>query len=341
MKNYSRLLPLVSFASDLFCCRPDCLRRTGCTPAPTWAMIAFALPRPISSRLATIPRAGVKDGLRRHTLQRPGECGHLRPGLEEHGAAGTPGSPQEIHLAQWSAAPANAAMVAFGALSAGNGRLTVYGWLYDTSNTASPQVLGKQYNEDASQDMARTIAHRFADEIILRLGRRHQRHCRNQDLLRQLAHRIERDLGDGLRRAESAPDHPPGQHLALASHFAGQFAAGLFFAGQRGLVHPHVLAGSQTAGGLFRRHGRREATSRRPGLRTAPRLRSRRRGRAIRRYGLRCKRRQSAPGHHLPRAGRFAHLESAHQCADCVGERAHRACRRFTSWIRTAPTFSA
>jgi len=82
----------------------------------------------------------------------------------------TPGSPQEISLPQWSAAPANAEMVAFGALSASNGRLIVYGWLDDTRNTASPQVLGKQYNEAASQDMARTIAHRFADEIISRLG---------------------------------------------------------------------------------------------------------------------------------------------------------------------------
>ena len=82
----------------------------------------------------------------------------------------TPGSPQEISLPQWSAAPANAEMVAFGALSATNGRLVVYGWLYDTRNTASPQVLGKQYNEAASQDMARTVAHRFADEIISRLG---------------------------------------------------------------------------------------------------------------------------------------------------------------------------
>jgi TolB protein len=81
-----------------------------------------------------------------------------------------PGSPQEISLAQWSAAPANAAMVAFGALSATNGRLVVYGWLDDTRNTVNPQVLGKQYNEEASQDMARTVAHRFADEIILRLG---------------------------------------------------------------------------------------------------------------------------------------------------------------------------
>ncbi|HEY2472266.1 MAG TPA: translocation protein TolB [Terracidiphilus sp.] len=83
---------------------------------------------------------------------------------------GTPGSPQEINLSQWSADPASAAMVAFGALSAANGRLTVYGWLDDARNTANPQVLGKQYNEAASEDMARTVAHRFADEIIYRLG---------------------------------------------------------------------------------------------------------------------------------------------------------------------------
>ena len=82
----------------------------------------------------------------------------------------TPGSPQEINLSQWSADPAKASMVAFGALSASGGRLVVYGWLDDTRNTANPQVLGKQYNEAASEDMARTVAHRFADEIIFRLG---------------------------------------------------------------------------------------------------------------------------------------------------------------------------
>ncbi len=81
-----------------------------------------------------------------------------------------PGSPQEINLPQWAGAPVNAAMVAFGALSATNGRLVVYGWLFDTRNTANPQVLGKQYNEVASEEMARTVAHRFADEIIYRLG---------------------------------------------------------------------------------------------------------------------------------------------------------------------------
>ena len=81
-----------------------------------------------------------------------------------------PGSPQEMVLAQWSAAPAKAAMVAFGAFSADNGRLAAYGWLYDASNAGSPQVLAQQYNETASQDMARTVAHRFADAIINRLG---------------------------------------------------------------------------------------------------------------------------------------------------------------------------
>ena len=82
----------------------------------------------------------------------------------------TPGSPQEMVVTQWSAAPANAAMVAFGALSADNGKLAVYGWLSDARNATSPPVLAKQYNDVANQDMARTLAHRFADDIIERLG---------------------------------------------------------------------------------------------------------------------------------------------------------------------------
>lgn len=81
-----------------------------------------------------------------------------------------PGSPQEFAAPQWSAAPANAAMVAFGALSATNGRLVVYGWLSDARTAGSAPVLASQYNEAASEEMARTVAHRFADEIIYRLG---------------------------------------------------------------------------------------------------------------------------------------------------------------------------
>ena len=81
-----------------------------------------------------------------------------------------PGSPQEINLSQWSNAPANAAMVAFGAINVQNSRVIVYGWLFDAKNTQSPQVLGQQYNEADGPDTARHIAHEFADAIIERLG---------------------------------------------------------------------------------------------------------------------------------------------------------------------------
>ncbi len=81
-----------------------------------------------------------------------------------------PGSPQEINLSQWSAPPASAAMVAFGAISVQNGRDIVSGWLFDVKNTQSPQVLGQQYNEAAGPDTSRHIAHEFADAIIARLG---------------------------------------------------------------------------------------------------------------------------------------------------------------------------
>lgn len=81
----------------------------------------------------------------------------------------TAGSPQEINLPQWAADPANASMVAFGAMNVSGGRLTVSGWVLDAKNPGSPQILGKQYGDSVSQDNARAIAHRFADDIIARL----------------------------------------------------------------------------------------------------------------------------------------------------------------------------
>jgi TolB protein len=81
-----------------------------------------------------------------------------------------PGSPQELAAAQWTAPPASAALLALGALSADNGRLVVSGWLMDVTSASSPPVLSRQYNETASEDMARTVAHRFADDIIARLS---------------------------------------------------------------------------------------------------------------------------------------------------------------------------
>ncbi len=82
----------------------------------------------------------------------------------------TPGSPAEIKLDAWGNPPPNASMVAFGNLGVTNGKVDVQGWLFDAKNTGSPQILGKQYKEDATPENARLIAHRFADEIIYRLG---------------------------------------------------------------------------------------------------------------------------------------------------------------------------
>src|SRR5271157_4023654 len=82
----------------------------------------------------------------------------------------TPGQPTEVNFLAWNVPPPNAAMLAFGNLGVANGRLTVQGWLYDVKNIQSPQVLGKQYADTATDAAARVMAHKFADEIIFRLG---------------------------------------------------------------------------------------------------------------------------------------------------------------------------
>src|SRR5579864_7450378 len=82
----------------------------------------------------------------------------------------TPGSPGEVQLNAWSSPPPNASFLAFGNLGVSGGKLQVQGWLFDAKNTAAPQILGKQYQEAATAENSRLIAHRFADEIIFRLG---------------------------------------------------------------------------------------------------------------------------------------------------------------------------
>jgi len=83
---------------------------------------------------------------------------------------GAVGQPADVKFENWSAPPPNAAMLAFGNLGAASGKLTVQGWLFDVKNPTAPQVLGKQYQDVATADAARLIAHKFADEIIFRLG---------------------------------------------------------------------------------------------------------------------------------------------------------------------------
>ncbi len=81
-----------------------------------------------------------------------------------------PGSPQELNLQTWGGGSTNAAFVAFGSFAVNGGRAMVSAYLFDTHNPQYPQVLGKQYTDVANDGSARQIAHKFADEIILRLG---------------------------------------------------------------------------------------------------------------------------------------------------------------------------
>ncbi|MBZ5703801.1 MAG: Tol-Pal system beta propeller repeat protein TolB [Acidobacteriia bacterium] len=82
----------------------------------------------------------------------------------------TPANPSDVRFDAWNTAPVNASMLAFGNLGTSGNALTVQGWLYDVKNVTSPQVLGKQYQDAATADAARITAHKFADEIIFRLG---------------------------------------------------------------------------------------------------------------------------------------------------------------------------
>jgi len=81
-----------------------------------------------------------------------------------------PSQPTDVKFDAWSVPPPSASMLAFGNLGVSASNVQVQGWLYDVKNTASPQVLGKQYADIATTDKARLIAHKFADEIIFRLG---------------------------------------------------------------------------------------------------------------------------------------------------------------------------
>jgi TolB protein len=83
---------------------------------------------------------------------------------------GNPGAPAEVLLQSYSNAPASAAFVVFGSFGVTGSKMVVNGYLFDAKNTKYPQVLAKQYSEDRSDDSARQVAHRFADEIIIHLG---------------------------------------------------------------------------------------------------------------------------------------------------------------------------
>ncbi|MGH9714979.1 MAG: Tol-Pal system beta propeller repeat protein TolB [Candidatus Acidiferrales bacterium] len=81
-----------------------------------------------------------------------------------------PTQPNELNAAEWSAAPANAYMVAYGNLNVDGTGLAASGFLSDVHNPTSPIALQKIYRGAATDADARRLAHQFADDIIARLS---------------------------------------------------------------------------------------------------------------------------------------------------------------------------
>jgi len=73
-------------------------------------------------------------------------------------------------LTDWSGPPVSANYLAFGYSAVQNGVLVFRGWLYDLRNTASPQVIGKNYLATVDDAGARKVAHEFAADIIALFG---------------------------------------------------------------------------------------------------------------------------------------------------------------------------
>jgi len=140
---------------------------TGTNTGADRIRIAVADFKPASADPGTLPLKGIFDATLYADLANAGIFDIVSKSLIPQN---TPGSPSEISIQQWSAAPASAAMVAFGNLSVQSGKLITNGFLFDANNQQYPQVLAKQYNDTASEDAARQTAHKFADEIIFRLG---------------------------------------------------------------------------------------------------------------------------------------------------------------------------
>jgi TolB protein len=170
MKVFSRILPLSILAFALV--SPACLRaqdwvHTGTNLGNERIRLAAADFKP----LGTDPQLAAFKNAFDSTLSNDlGNAGIFDMVPKSLSPQAEPGSPQEVLLDQWSASPASAMMLTFGSFSAANGRLAVSAWLFETHNSANPQVLARVYNEEGSQDAARAIAHRFADEVIKLLG---------------------------------------------------------------------------------------------------------------------------------------------------------------------------
>ncbi len=81
-----------------------------------------------------------------------------------------PSVPAEATATEWSEPPVQAHVLVLGNLSLETSQLTVEGWALDVRNPGVPQIVGKRYRDNPTEEVARRLAHQLADEIVVRLG---------------------------------------------------------------------------------------------------------------------------------------------------------------------------
>jgi TolB protein len=77
-----------------------------------------------------------------------------------------PSQPSELNAQQWSAQPCNAYMVAYGNLSANGTSLSLAGYLSSVNSQPASTALQKIYTDALTNEGARKLAHKFADDIV-------------------------------------------------------------------------------------------------------------------------------------------------------------------------------
>ena len=281
-------------------------RRTGSARARTWATerirLAAADFKPVGADPQTPALKATFDATLYSDLDNAGIFDLVSKSLAPQA---TPGSPQEMI---WRSGRRRRPTRPWWLLA--RSRRPMGGWWstagsFDTSNTANPQVLGKQYNEAASQDMARTVAHRFADEIISRLGGGINGIAETK-IYFVSSRSGTKEIWVMDYDGENQHPSPTWARISLSPRISPDNSRLAFASlGKRRLVDPHVFAGAGPAGELSRRNGGREQPVAGVVGATEPRLPSRRRGRAIRRSGWRMRAAATCTGHFSARARMF------------------------------------
>lgn len=126
-----------------------------------------AVPDTASRSLAAQPLAKTFHDVLWSDLQYSGVLDLVSPSFYP---LAVPSQPSELKAQDWSNAPANAYMVAYGNLDAEGASLAASGYLSDVHNPTAPLALQKIYRGSATQQDARRLAHQFADDIVTLLA---------------------------------------------------------------------------------------------------------------------------------------------------------------------------